>query len=224
VPLWILSAVSSPTPNPAAPTSRDDGRKDGDRHHEHSGQAHVDAPANPATAATTKTAAMSLLMASILTVSATAATMTLASPVFPVEAAWAAPASTVTTVSAPAPAKKAAPAPAPAKKAAPSPAPAPAPALAKEEKERLVARKNLDLSQQTLKEYQKYVSDSKQADKKASGELAAASKAAEAAKKQYVAMSDKLSKAKSQKMPSTAIQELTVNAGTLLFLAATVSE
>jgi hypothetical protein len=156
----------------------------------------------------TKTAAMSLLMATVLSVSA-AATMT-SSTVFPVEAAWAASSATTTTATTTTTAATKSP------KAAPAPAPV-APPLSNEEKERLAAKKNLDLSQQTLKEYQKYVSDAKQADKKASSEFTTASKAAEAAKKQYVAASDKLSAAKSQKMPTTAIQELSRDAGTLFF-------
>lgn len=145
----------------------------------------------------TKNAAMSLFMATVLSVSA-AATVT-ASPVFPVEAAWAATVETTTTTTTAKSPKAAAPV---------------APPLSNEEKERLAAKKNLDLTQQTLKEYQKYVSDSKTADKKAAGEFATASKAAASAKKMFVAASDKLSAAKSQKMPAAAITELTADAGT----------
>lgn len=95
---------------------------------------------------------------------------------------------------------------------------APAVKLSKEEKERNAAKANLDLSQQTLKEYQKYVSDLNSASKKANSVAESTQKQAIAAKKQFVATSDKLSKAKSQKMPSSAVQELAKEAGTYMCL------
>jgi hypothetical protein len=85
--------------------------------------------------------------------------------------------------------------------------------LTKEEKERLEARKNLDLSQQTLKEYQKYTSDLQSAFKKADSTKTTAVKQATEAKNAYLKINDKLSKAKNEKMPTSAIQELTGQAG-----------
>jgi hypothetical protein len=99
---------------------------------------------------------------------------------------------------------------------------APAVKLSKEEKERNAAKANLDLAQQTLKEYQKYVSDLSSANKKANSLAESTQKQAIAAKKQFVATSDKLSKAKSQKMPSSAVQELTKEAGTCVSLVCLV--
>jgi hypothetical protein len=87
--------------------------------------------------------------------------------------------------------------------------------LPKEEKERLDAKKNLDLAQQTLKEYQKYVADVSSAFKKADALQQSTTKQSTNAKMAFVKASDKLSNAKSQKMPSSAIQELSKDAGAL---------
>ena len=87
-----------------------------------------------------------------------------------------------------------------------------APKLSKEEKERIAAKNNLDLSQQTLKEYQKYNSDLQSAFKKADSQKTTAVKQATDAKNAYMKINDKLSKAKNEKMPSSAIQELNAQA------------
>ena len=86
--------------------------------------------------------------------------------------------------------------------------------ISKEEKELNKAKSNLDLSKSTLKAYEKLSSDAKSANKKALSALETASKDAKNAKKEYVAISDKLSAAKSQKMPKSAIQELSAQSGT----------
>lgn len=85
--------------------------------------------------------------------------------------------------------------------------------LAPEERNKVTAKKNLDLAEQTLKEYQKYVSEAKGTESKASAALKAQEKVAAASKKAAIADSDKLSSAKNQNMPQTAIKELTVKAG-----------
>jgi hypothetical protein len=148
--------------------------------------------------------AMSFFAASVVAVSATSGVL------MPVEPAFAASSTKVEQVAAAkAPEKKLAPAAkAPEKKLAPA-AKAPEKKLAPEEKNKVTAKKNLDLSEKTLKEYEKYVSDCKGADNKASAALNSQEKVAAAAKKAAITDSDKLSAAKSQKMPQTAIKELT---------------
>lgn len=131
-----------------------------------------------------KTAVMSFFAASVVAVSASGV-------VLPVEPAFAASASTAAKVEK-VEVKK----------------------LAPEEKNKIVAKQNLDLSEQTLKEYTKYVSDAKGADAKASAALKNQEKVVAAAKKVVITDSDKLSAAKSQKMPETAVKELTVKSGT----------
>jgi len=86
--------------------------------------------------------------------------------------------------------------------------------LSKEEKEFKQANSSLDLSKQTLKAYEKLSSDAKSADKKASSALESATKNAASAKKAYTTVSAKLAAAKSQKMPSSAIKELSADSGT----------
>lgn len=86
--------------------------------------------------------------------------------------------------------------------------PAAAPKLSKEESERNSSKKNLELAQASLKEYQKYVSDLTAAYKKAGNTATSTQKQATDAKNAFMKANDKLSKAKSQKMPSSAIQEL----------------
>ena len=89
-----------------------------------------------------------------------------------------------------------------------------APKISAEEKDLKKSNKNLDLSKQTLKAYEKLTSDAKSANSKASSALESATKNAASAKKEYGAISDKLSAAKKQKMPQTAIKELSADAGT----------
>jgi len=86
--------------------------------------------------------------------------------------------------------------------------------LSKEEKEYKSAQANLELSKKTLKAYEKLNSDAKSADKKASSALDAATKSLASAKKAYTATADKLDAAKKQKMPTSAITELSADAGT----------
>ena len=88
--------------------------------------------------------------------------------------------------------------------------------LSKEEQELIKAKKDYELSQQTLKAYEKLVSENKKTEQNAGQKLDSATKAAEQAKKTFVGASDKLSTAKNQKMPSAAIQELTTKSSTLL--------
>ena len=85
--------------------------------------------------------------------------------------------------------------------------------LAPEERGKITAKKNLDLSEQTLKEYQKYVASAKAAESKASTALKAQEKVVASAKQAAIADSDKLSAAKNQKMPQTAVKELVTKAG-----------
>jgi hypothetical protein len=80
--------------------------------------------------------------------------------------------------------------------------------MGKEEKERYSAKKSLGLSQASLKEYTKFVSDSKGAESKASKALKAEEKATANAEASLKAASEKLEAAKKQKMPSSAIKEL----------------
>jgi hypothetical protein len=89
--------------------------------------------------------------------------------------------------------------------------------LAPEEKIKITSKQNLDLAEQTLKEYQKYVSEAKGSDKKASAAFKAEEKVVAAAKKVVISDSDKLSAAKNQKMPQTAVKELTTKSGKSLF-------
>jgi hypothetical protein len=85
--------------------------------------------------------------------------------------------------------------------------------LAPEEKNKIDAKKGLDLAEQTLKEYTKIAADAKSADSKASTAFKSQEKVVAGAKKTLVATSDKLSAAKNQKMPQTAIKELSEKAG-----------
>ena len=82
----------------------------------------------------------------------------------------------------------------------------------------VTAKKNYELSQQTLKAYEKLVSDNKKTEQNALKSLEVATKSTEQAKKSFIAASDKLSTAKNQKMPSAAIQELTTKSSTFCFL------
>lgn len=86
--------------------------------------------------------------------------------------------------------------------------------MSKEEKERYFAKRSLSLSQASLKEYTKFVSDSKGSEAKASKALQAQQKSTSNAKASFKAASDKLNTAKKQKMPSSAIKELTDIEGT----------
>jgi hypothetical protein len=90
----------------------------------------------------------------------------------------------------------------------------PQPQLSKEERERLDSKKYLDLCQQSLKEYQKYVNEISVAAKQADNIAQASIKQASQAKAAYIKQSDKLSKAKNERMPNSAIQELQRDAGT----------
>ena len=81
------------------------------------------------------------------------------------------------------------------------------------ERNRIVAKKNLDLAKQTLKEYQKYAMELKGVENKAESALQAQEKVTNNVKKQAIADSDKLSSAKNSKMPQSAIQELAMKAG-----------
>ena len=85
--------------------------------------------------------------------------------------------------------------------------------MAPEEKNKIVAKKNLDLAEQTLKEYTKIASDAKSADSKATTAFKSQEKIVTGAKKTVIATSDKLSAAKNQKMPLMAIKELSEKAG-----------
>jgi outer membrane biosynthesis protein TonB len=89
-----------------------------------------------------------------------------------------------------------------------------APKISAEEKDLKKSKANLDLSKQTLKAYEKLTSDAKSANSKASSALETATKNAASAKKEYSTISDKFSSAKSQKMPQSAIKELSADAGT----------
>jgi hypothetical protein len=100
------------------------------------------------------------------------------------------------------------------KKTSPAAAPKVVVKLSKEERERIDSKKQYDLSQQTLKEYQKYVSDVNAAYQKADSNAQALQKQVAAAKNAFIKQSDKLSKAKNDKMPSSAIQELQKETGT----------
>jgi hypothetical protein len=85
--------------------------------------------------------------------------------------------------------------------------------LAKEEREKILANKDLSLAQSSLKEYSKIASESKAADAKAMNTLKAQEKVVDNTKKQVISDSDKLSAAKVQQMPQSAIKELTAISG-----------
>ena len=85
--------------------------------------------------------------------------------------------------------------------------------MAPEEKNKISSKKNLDLAEQTLKEYTKIASDAKAADTKATNAFKSQEKIVTGVKKNVIATSDKLSAAKNQKMPQTAIKELSEKAG-----------
>jgi hypothetical protein len=155
-------------------------------------------------------AAMSLMAASMIAVSSTNTML----PIEPAFAATAAPTTTVVVDKKAAEAKKVG----EAKKAEEAKKAAEAKKaefkkLAPEEKNKIVAKKNLDLAEQTLKEYTKIASDAKAADAKAITAFKAQEKVVAEAKKEASASLDKLSVAKSQKMPQAAITELSEKAG-----------
>lgn len=81
--------------------------------------------------------------------------------------------------------------------------------MGKEEKEVYMAKKDLSLSENSLKEYQKFVSDAKGAQSKAENSLKSQVKATEKAKKDLEEASKKLQGAKKLKLPGSAISELT---------------
>lgn len=80
--------------------------------------------------------------------------------------------------------------------------------MGKEEKEVYLTKKNLALSESSLKEYQKFLSEAKDTETKATKNLKSQKKVAENAKKDFVAASKKLQSAKKQKMPESANKEL----------------
>lgn len=86
--------------------------------------------------------------------------------------------------------------------------------LSKEEKEYVKAKSNVDLANKTLKSYEQLGSDANDASKKASNALEVATKNTASAKKAYTTVADKLAAAKKQKMPTSAVKELTADAGT----------
>jgi hypothetical protein len=85
--------------------------------------------------------------------------------------------------------------------------------LSPAEKEKIAAKQQLDLSANTIKEYEKYVSVAKEADSKAFKAVTTAEKPFAAAKSKFIVDNDKLTAAKSQKMPTSAIKELTETVG-----------
>mmetsp|Transcript_5810 Transcript_5810/g.6766 ORF Transcript_5810/g.6766 Transcript_5810/m.6766 type:complete len:330 (-) Transcript_5810:310-1299(-) len=149
--------------------------------------------------------AASFLMASFLAVS-TVATTTTAIPAF-IESAQAAPVKTVETPKE-TPKKKTVEA--PKKKTVETPK-----IVSSEEKDLKKAKSNLNASKETLNAYEKQSSDAKSADKKALSALETATNNASTAKKAYVEVSDKLSAAKKQKMPQSAVKELSATAANL---------
>ena len=88
--------------------------------------------------------------------------------------------------------------------------------LSKEEKEYNKAKSNVDLAKKTLTSYEKLSSDAKTADKKAKSALDSATKNEASAKKAYTTVADKLASAKKQKMPASAVKELSADAGTII--------
>jgi len=85
--------------------------------------------------------------------------------------------------------------------------------LAPEEKNKIAAKDSLDLANSSLKEYSKLASEAKSADTKATSALKKQESITASAKKAALASNDKLSAAKNQKMPQTAIKELSDIAG-----------
>lgn len=85
--------------------------------------------------------------------------------------------------------------------------------LAPEERNKITAKQNLDLAEQSVKEYTKYAAEAKGAEAKASAALKNQEKIVAAAKKTVITDSDKLSAAKNQQMPQAAIKELSAKAG-----------
>jgi hypothetical protein len=81
--------------------------------------------------------------------------------------------------------------------------------LSPEEKQRVSTKKSYELSQNSLKAYEKILSESKSSLSKANNNLKAQDKTAASAKKAVIRSSDKLSQAKTEKMPASAIKELT---------------
>ena len=91
--------------------------------------------------------------------------------------------------------------------------------LSGEEKAYNKAKANAEQAKKSLKSFEQLSSDAKSANKKAVGALDNASKAATSAKKAYTTVNDKLNLAKKQKMPSSAIKELSADAGTKKILS-----
>lgn len=87
--------------------------------------------------------------------------------------------------------------------------------MGKEEKELYTAKKSLSLSQASLKEYSKFVSDSKSAESKAAKALAEQEKKTATSKAALKSASEKLQLAKKEQMPSSAIKELSEIEGTI---------
>lgn len=86
------------------------------------------------------------------------------------------------------------------------------------ERNRIVAKKNLESAKQALKDYQKYAMELKGVENKAESALQTQAKIAANVKKAAIADSDKLSSAKNSKMPQSAIQELALKAGEYSYL------
>jgi hypothetical protein len=81
--------------------------------------------------------------------------------------------------------------------------------LSKEEKEKIDAKSNSDLAQSTLKEYEKVLTVAKGTEAKATTNLKNQQKAVDGLKAKVITVSDKLSAARNQQMPQSAISELT---------------
>lgn len=81
-------------------------------------------------------------------------------------------------------------------------------ALSKEEKERNASKKDLVSAETALKNYEKALSTAKATESKTASQLKAQQKIVDNAKAQFITASDKLSAAKNQKMPQSAVTEL----------------
>ena len=86
-------------------------------------------------------------------------------------------------------------------------------AMSKEEREKVLATKNLNLAQETVKEYTKIVTNNKAVESKARSALKTEEKKLDAAKKKMIKASQKVTAAKKQKMPLSGIKELTAADG-----------
>lgn len=86
--------------------------------------------------------------------------------------------------------------------------------LPAEERNLIIAKDNSEIAGKTLKENTKKASDSKATVSKVSSDYAAQQKAVASAKKRLIADSDKLSRAKNDNMPSSAIKELSTVSAT----------